>query len=49
VTKGSSGVVATASASGQVGVGVNGFANNPTTGDFSKAVFVSELLDANGT
>jgi hypothetical protein len=48
VVKGSTGEVAAASAHGPVGVPVNGFANNPATGVFTKDVPVSTLLDANG-
>ena len=48
VVKGSTGGVAPASASGPVGVPVNGFANNPATGAFTKDVPVAALLDANG-
>ena len=48
VSKGSTGGVAAASASGPVGIPVNLFSNNPATGVFAKNLPVAELLDANG-
>lgn len=48
VVKGSTGGVAAASAGGLVGMPQNGFANNASTGVFTKDVPVSALLDANG-
>jgi hypothetical protein len=48
VVKGSTGKVDAASADGLVGLPQDGFVNNPATGLYTKDVFVSALLDANG-